>query len=76
MLITVGLMLVAFTVGLVLEPSIARRFKKRAELRHSRKVGSAIVLLESQGYTVKWTPKDVSGWGWTDPEEADKQGWV
>lgn len=72
MLTTIGLLLLAFTLGLVLEPFIARSIKKHRELRHSRKVSKAIVLLEAQGYTLKWTPKDVSSWGWVEPTDAPR----
>lgn len=76
MLTTIGLMALMFTAGLVLEPFIARLVKKRAHARHNRKVGNAIRLLESEGFTVKWTPKDVSGWGEVTTQIREDGSWV
>lgn len=77
MLTMIGMLLVAYTLGLVMEPAIARYIKKKREIRHSHKIGKAIVLLEEQGYTVKWSPK-IESWGWVEPTDAprDIKEWV
>lgn len=50
MLITTAI--VAFTLGLVLEPAIAKLVRKLKLNAHNRKVGKARRLLESEGFTI------------------------
>lgn len=50
MLITVAL--VAFTLGLVLEPALAKLVRKVRLDSHNRKVGKAFRLLEDDGFTI------------------------
>lgn len=50
MLITTAI--VAFTLGLVLEPAIAKLVHKLKLNAHNRKVGKARRLLESEGFTI------------------------
>lgn len=50
MLITTAI--VAFTLGLVLEPAIAKLVRKFRLDSHNRKVGKAFRLLEDEGFTI------------------------
>ena len=50
MLITTAI--VAFTLGLVLEPAIAKLVRRLKQDFHNRKVGKARRLLESEGFTI------------------------
>jgi hypothetical protein len=74
-----ALMLAAFTMGAVLEPLMAKTARRLAHTRHSRKVGKAITLLESEGYILKWPPKDGSKLGTVTsltPEQLHEWEWV
>ena len=53
MLITTAI--VAFTLGLVLEPAIAKLVRRLKLDSHNRKVGKARRLLESEGFTISTT---------------------
>ena len=53
MLITTAI--VAFTLGLVLEPAIAKLVRRLKQDFHNRKVGKACRLLESEGFTISTT---------------------
>lgn len=53
MLITTAI--VAFTLGLVLEPAIAKLVRKFRLYSYNRKVGRARSLLESEGFTISNT---------------------
>ena len=61
MMLTVAI--VAFTLGLVLEPAIAKLVRRLKLNSHNRKVGKARRLLESEGFTISTTASVYGGAG-------------